>query len=120
MTFGDEIQRWNKTVQAPVRFTMLALLCDADIIEFGRMRQLCGISAQTLSKQATILSDAGYLTIHKIPRGRQVSTELSITEQGRAAFHEQVELLRRLAATAQQPIYATDGTDGSAVSSEAA
>ena len=97
MSLADDLKQWDRTIQAPLRFTIMALLDDVDALGFADIRAASESSAPTLSKQLTVLENAGYVQVSKITRGRRVLTEVSATSEGRQAYRQQLELLRRIA-----------------------
>lgn len=98
MTLEDDLSAWDKVIQSPVRFTLMSVLSKADSVNFGELRQAMRVTASSLSKQVTLLEDAGYVNVEKIVRGRRVLTEVSITQQGLKAYQSQLDLLKRLTA----------------------
>lgn len=97
MSLADDLRQWDKVIQAPLRFTVMALLDDVDALGFSDIRVASEASAPTLSKQLTVLENAGYVHVSKVTRGRRVFTEVSATPEGRQAYRQQLELLRRIA-----------------------
>lgn len=83
--------------QARLRVTSaLAALGPKDTIAFPRLQELLDMTAGNLSTHLRKLEDAGYVTVTKTHRGRTPTTYLSLTDRGRAAFHDYTTALRSL------------------------
>jgi DNA-binding MarR family transcriptional regulator len=89
--------RLDEVIHQPVRFSIVAALAAADECEFGFVRDLVDVSDSVLSKQATMLEEAGYVAIRKGYVGKRPRTWLSLTPAGRTAFEEHVATLREIA-----------------------
>lgn len=57
--------RLDDLVHQPVRFSLLAGLAQADELEFRFLRDTLELSDSVLSRQASILEQAGYVVIRK-------------------------------------------------------
>lgn len=90
-------ERLDEVIHQPVRFSIAASLAAADELEFGFVRDVVDVSDSTLSKQATVLEQAGYVAIRKGYVGKRPRTWLSLTAAGRAAFQAHVATLREIA-----------------------
>lgn len=89
--------RLDEVIHSPVRFSVVAALAAVDRAEFRFVRDTVEVSDSVLSKQVTVLENAGYVKVHKIAVGRRTRTSLSLTRKGRAAFDEHVRALRDIA-----------------------
>jgi DNA-binding MarR family transcriptional regulator len=76
----------DKLLTAPVRLSIVAALSRIDEVEFGTLRDSIEVSDSVLSKQMTLLNDAGYVTVRKGHVGKRPRTWLSLTPQGRVAL----------------------------------
>jgi DNA-binding MarR family transcriptional regulator len=83
-------------VHQPVRFSLLAALSRADDVEFRFLREALGVSDSALSRQITLLEEAGYVSVRKGHVGRRPRTWLSITTAGRTSFEDHVKVLREI------------------------
>lgn len=86
----------DPVIHAPKRLAFMALLAHAYDADFVFVRDALGVSDSDLSKQASALADAGYLTVTKDGRGRGASTTFAITAAGRAAYDAHRDALRAL------------------------
>jgi DNA-binding MarR family transcriptional regulator len=75
----------------------MACLAPVEEAEFSFVREAADITAPTLSKQMTILEQAGYVAVRKGYVGKRPRTWLALTPPGRAALAEYLDLLRGIA-----------------------
>jgi DNA-binding MarR family transcriptional regulator len=85
----------------PVRFSMAALLFAASKVEFSFVRNQVEVTDSMLSKQVSLLEQAGYVKVDKGFIGKRGRTWLSLTRDGRRAFERHVAALREIAAAAR-------------------
>jgi DNA-binding MarR family transcriptional regulator len=93
-------ERLDEVIHQPVRFSITAALAAADELEFSFVRDLVNISDSALSKQATMLEEAGYVSIRKGYVGKRPRTWLSLNPAGRRAFEGHLATLREIAGDA--------------------
>lgn len=74
----------------------LATLPDGDQITFHRLQELLEMTAGNLSTHLRRLEDAAYIESIKAYQGRTPITYLALTKQGRRAFEDYLESLRKL------------------------
>lgn len=108
------VARLDEAFHAPVRFAVMATLLGVDRAEFSLVRDSAGVSDSVMSKQASTLEAAGYLSITKGYVGKRPRTWFSLTPAGREAFTGHLQALRQLADTAA----AFAPSDGEGVSSD--
>ncbi|MEU1901319.1 transcriptional regulator [Nocardiopsis dassonvillei] len=89
--------RLDEVIHSPVRFSVVAALASVNLAEFRFVRDTVEVSDSVLSKQVTVLENAGYVKVHKTAVGRRTRTSLSLTAEGRAAFDQHVRALREIA-----------------------
>lgn len=90
--------RLDPLIHAPVRLSIVACLAAADKAEFSFVRDTVEVSDSVLSKQVTLLADAGYVRVRKGYVGKRPRTWLSLTPEGRQAFDGHVAALTAIAA----------------------
>ena len=83
-----------------VRFSVMAALSGAENLSFAYVRDLVEVSDSVLSKQLTVLDDAGYVQIAKRASGRRTTTWIAATDEGRRAYHRHRRALAAVAETA--------------------
>ncbi|GAB1643702.1 winged helix-turn-helix domain-containing protein [Krasilnikovia sp. MM14-A1259] len=89
------------------RLSIVALLAAADEVDFGTVRDAAELSDSALSKQASALEAAGYISVRKGYVGKRPRTWLRLTASGRAALRSYVAALNSIVAAADQE----QGTD---------
>jgi DNA-binding MarR family transcriptional regulator len=80
----------------PVRFSMMALLAAASKVEFSFVRDHVEVSDSVLSKQVSMLEQAGYVKVDKGFVGKRPRTWLSLTRDGRRTFERHMFALREI------------------------
>jgi len=88
--------RFDELIHAPTRLSIVALLGASDWAEFRFIRESVGLSDSALSKQLTLLEDAGYVEIRKAFVGKRPRTWARLSRSGRRAFEGHVEKLREI------------------------
>ena len=79
---------FDKMISAPCRLGILATLVPGDPVSFSEMKTATSLSDGNLHAQTRKLSEAGYIEITKITKGRRSVTEFRITGRG----HERLQL----------------------------
>ncbi|MFG3309673.1 transcriptional regulator [Streptomyces wuyuanensis] len=95
--------RLDDVLLLPVRLSIVAMLDGVASAQFRAVRDTVEISDVMLSKQITVLENAGYLRIWKEPVGRRTRTWLALTEEGQGAFRGHMNALRDIANTTVVP-----------------
>ena len=86
----------DEHLSAPIRLSIIAALARVDETDFQSLRDAIEVSDSALSKQATVLETAGYLSARKGYVGKRPRTWLSITPAGRAALATHLAALRAI------------------------
>lgn len=76
----------NRLVHEPARLMILAALESVEEADFKFLSIATGLTKGNLSRQATVLEEAGYILIRKYYKGKVPSTGYRMTEKGRSAF----------------------------------
>lgn len=84
----------------PVRFSIVALLAPATQIEFSFVRDRVEVTDSMLSKQVSLLEQAGYVKVNKGFVGKRGRTWLSLTKAGGRVFERHLAALQEIAAGA--------------------
>ena len=85
---------FDPTIHAPNRLRICGALAGAEELEFGTLRDLLGLSDSALSKQLTVLVDAGYVAERRAVRDSRKRLWVGLTAEGRGAFRGHVAALR--------------------------
>lgn len=88
----------DSLVHHPVRLGLLTIASAIDECTFAYAKETLGVTDGNLSRNLTVLEEAGFLTVTKGYEGRRPRTWLSITEAGRAALATHLEALKAMAA----------------------
>lgn len=88
--------RFDDLIHAPTRLSIVALLAATEWAEFRFIRDSVGLSDSALSKQLTILEEAGYVEIRKAFVGKRPRTWAKLSTAGRRAFAEHVAALQAI------------------------
>lgn len=89
----------DEVIHAPVRFSIVATLAGLDRAEFAFVRDTVEISDSVLSKQVSVLEQAGYVLVKKGYVGKRPRTWLSLSPTGRSAYRTHLAALAEIAGT---------------------
>ena len=89
--------RLSEIVHQPVRFSMMAGLAAAEALDFKDLRDAVQVSDSVLSKQLSILEEAGFVKVRKYFVGKRPRTSVSLTKAGQEAWTEHLQVLREIA-----------------------
>jgi DNA-binding MarR family transcriptional regulator len=89
--------RLDPLIHAPIRLSIMAYLAEVDRAEFALVRDAVELTAPALSKQVSLLEEAGYVTVEKGYVGKRPRTWLSLTPAGRQAMTRHLAALRAIA-----------------------
>ncbi len=84
-------------LNAPVRLSVTAALAPVDRAEFAFVRDLVEVSDSVLSKQVSVLEEAGWVAVEKGRVARRPRTWLSLTPEGRTVYQRHLAALRAIA-----------------------
>lgn len=87
----------DDVLQSPVRLSITAALSRIEKADFRSLRSAIELTDSALSKQLTVLEDAGYVTVSKGRAGRRPRTWVSITPEGARALGRHLEAMRKIA-----------------------
>ena len=110
--------QFDKMISAPCRLGILATLVPGAPISFSEMKAATSLSDGNLHAQTRKLSDAGYVEITKIMKGRRSVTEFRITGLGRERLQLYIMKLQKILETetgAKRPAQRPRRPDDSAV-----
>jgi DNA-binding transcriptional ArsR family regulator len=91
----------DRTIHEPARLAILAVLSQAEEVDFRFLTAATGLTKGNLSRQAARLEAAGYLAIRKYYRGKIPATGYTLTAVGRAALDGYWRALETLRASAR-------------------
>jgi len=88
----------DEVVHQRARLGILAMLSEADKVDFGLIQQTLDLTAGNLSRHLATLESAGLVHIEKGYEGKRPRTWVRITPAGRKALKKEVAALRALVA----------------------
>jgi predicted ArsR family transcriptional regulator len=89
--------RFDETIHPSPRLSIVALLAPAAWVEFRAIREALGSSDSALSKQISVLEEAGYVEVRKTSgQGGRPRTLIRLSRSGRSAFDGHVAALRAI------------------------
>lgn len=86
----------NPLLHSQLRLAIISILMNLEEADFVYLKDKTESTAGNLSVQIDKLSVAGYIKVEKGFVGKKTRTVCRITDQGRAAFEEYVNSLRKL------------------------
>jgi DNA-binding MarR family transcriptional regulator len=89
---------FNEVIHAPQRLRICAMLSAAHQVEFGLLQERLGLSKSALSKHLTHLTEAGYVTQHRIVRDSRSRLWFALTPEGTRAYAAHVQVLQEIIA----------------------
>ncbi|HEY1162616.1 MAG TPA: transcriptional regulator [Candidatus Dormibacteraeota bacterium] len=92
--------RFDEVIHAQTRLAIVSLLAATRWADFKFIRDQAGLSDSALSKQLSILEEAGYVTIRKAFVGKWPRTSVSLSKRGRTAFKGHVSALQQIVGSA--------------------
>ena len=95
-----ELPELNPVIHGKLRLALLSLLTGVDEAEFTWLRTKTGSTDGNLGAQLTKLEEAGYVSMEKKFVQRKPQTTYRITEAGREALSEYVQVLKVLLGSA--------------------
>lgn len=81
-------------LHSQLRLAVMSILMNVEEANFVYLKKKTDATAGNLSVQLDKLSSAGYISMEKGFVGKKTRTVCRVTEQGRKAFEEYVEVLK--------------------------
>ncbi|MDY6122187.1 MAG: transcriptional regulator [Porphyromonas sp.] len=88
------LQELNPLIHSQLRLSIMSILLSVEEADFLFLKEKTDATAGNISVQLEKLSTAGYIEVRKEFVGKRTRTSCRITERGRQAFEEYVEVLR--------------------------
>jgi DNA-binding MarR family transcriptional regulator len=93
----------DETVHQRVRLGVLAVLVEADKVDFTYLRDRLDVTDGNLNRHLQVLHAAGYVQIEKRPSGRR-KTWILATRRGREAFTAHLVRLQQIIDASKETI----------------
>ncbi|OBB90609.1 winged helix-turn-helix domain-containing protein [Mycolicibacterium peregrinum] len=90
------VPRFDDLIHPGTRLTLVATLAAADWAEFSYLKETLGLSDSALSKQLSVLENAGYVATERRLDGSRHKVHARLTDAGRVAFDGHVAALRAI------------------------
>ncbi|HTN38376.1 MAG TPA: transcriptional regulator [Arachidicoccus sp.] len=90
------IQSLNKEFESRVRLGIMSILIVNDWVDFIELKDLLQITDGNLASHSSALEKKAYIEIKKEFVGKKPKTSYRVTQSGRKAFTEHLELLEKL------------------------
>lgn len=92
----------DDVVHQRARLGILAVLAEADSVDFVFIRQTLGLTAGNLSRHLGVLSEARLIAVDKKVSAGKTRTWVSITKRGRTALKAELGILKELVDAAER------------------
>jgi DNA-binding MarR family transcriptional regulator len=86
----------DRLVHEPARLAVMALLYVIESADFTFLMNQTGLTWGNLSAHLSKLEEAGYIEVEKSFKGKRPNTSLRLTTQGRAAFREYIQKMKKV------------------------
>ena len=86
----------DEAIHQPVRLSILGLLAHSKDVEFAFLRDHLGLKDANLSQHLTALEALGYIAITKGFVGKRPRTWVAMSDAGRAAFANYLDVLQQI------------------------
>ena len=104
--------RFDELIHAPTRLSIVALLAGTEWAEFRFIRDNLELTDSALSKQLSILDDAGYVEIRRVFVGKRPRVSAKLSPVGRKAFEGHVGALQDRVRTAGRSVLSSSSATG--------
>ena len=95
--------RLNEAIHQPVRLSIVALLANAQRVDFVFLREHLALKDANLSQHLSALESLGYVTTEKTFERKRPRTWISLSPAGRAAFEEYLGVLHTIVSSPLAP-----------------
>lgn len=96
MTTAHPSAQLDETVHQRNRLGILAILAEADKVEFGFLQSTLAMTPGNVSRHLSVLEGAGLVLIEKVIAGKRTKTWVSITTAGRKALAVELRALKAI------------------------
>lgn len=90
------INQLNKEFESRVRLGIMSVLMVNDWVDFSEMKSLLEITDGNLASHSNALEKANYIEVKKEFVGKKPKTSYRVTQIGREAFTEHLNMLEKL------------------------
>jgi DNA-binding HxlR family transcriptional regulator len=86
----------DEVIHQKNRLGILAVLAEADFVDFGYLKQVLDLTDGNLSRHLSVLEEQGLVAIKKAFEGRKPKTTVEATRRGRKALNEHLRAMQEL------------------------
>ncbi len=90
------LKDFNKAFESRARLGIMSVLLVNDFVSFNHLKDLLNLTDGNLATHLRALEEAEYVTFKKEFLGRKPNTLYSVTESGRKAFEDHLNVLEKL------------------------
>lgn len=90
------INQLNKEFESRVRLGIMSVLMVNDWVDFSEMKNLLEITDGNLASHSNALEKSAYIEVKKEFVGKKPKTSYRVTQSGREAFTEHLNMLEKL------------------------
>lgn len=87
------LENFNKAFESKARLGIMSALLVNDSLNFNSLKELLQLTDGNLATHLRSLEEAGYINVQKSFVGRKPNTLYQITEAGRTAFEDHLNVL---------------------------
>ena len=88
------LKELNPLIHSQLRLAIMTLLVSVEEADFSYLKEQTNATSANLSVQLDKLSNAGYIKITKEFVGKKTRTSCRLTEEGKRAMEEYIEILK--------------------------
>lgn len=88
------LKELNPLIHSQLRLAIMTLLASVEEADFSYLKEQTNATSGNLSVQLDKLSNAGYIKITKEFVGKKTRTSCRLTEEGKRAMEEYIEILK--------------------------
>lgn len=88
------LKELNPLIHSQLRLAIMTLLVSVEEADFSYLKEQTNATSGNLSVQLDKLSNAGYIKITKEFVGKKTRTSCRLTEEGKRAMKEYIEILK--------------------------
>ena len=92
----NTFEKLDKVIHERGRLAIMSLLASTESLTFKELKELLKMTDGNLSVHMRTLEESGYVDVRKSFVNRKPRTEYSLTEEGRRAFQEHIQVLEEI------------------------
>jgi DNA-binding MarR family transcriptional regulator len=93
---NDYLHKFNKAFENRIRLGIMSILMVNENVEFTRLKELLQVTDGNLASHLSSLEKEGYVAVIKQFINKKPNTSYAVTQVGRKAFSEHLNVLENL------------------------